>query len=135
MVIKLTIFQIRQVFFGNLEAKSLELFDRIDMVHILKLEDIEILVLAMTGNSHRLDKLILLIKESQLRSFFKALFRKVRHRQDPHLSLQALGIDNFPNVKVIHDFSTVIYSLYFITFKRFSQMDFLAKKPSKSCSC
>ena len=41
MVIKLAILQICQVFFCNLEAKSFEFLDGIDMVHILKLDDIE----------------------------------------------------------------------------------------------
>ena len=68
------------------------------MVHILKLDDIEVLVLAVASNGHRLDELVLLIKESQLCSFFKALFRKVCHRQDPHLTLQTLRIDDFPNI-------------------------------------
>ena len=80
VVVKFTLLQIRQVFLGNLETKTLELFDGIDMVHILKLDDIKVLVLTVTGNGHCLDKLILLIEESQLRSFFKALFRKVCHR-------------------------------------------------------
>ena len=87
MVIKLAILQICQVFFRNLEAKAFEFFDGIDMVHILKLDDIKVLVLAVTSNDYRLDKTILFIKESQLCSFFKALFRKVCHRQDPHLTL------------------------------------------------
>ena len=87
MVIKLAILQICQVFFRNLEAKAFEFFDGIDMVHILKLDDVEVLVLAMTGNGHCLDKTILLIKKSQLSSFFKAFICKVCHRQDPHFSL------------------------------------------------
>ena len=56
MVIKLAILQIRQVFFRNLEDKAFEFLDGIDMVHILKLDDVEILVLAMASNGHRLDK-------------------------------------------------------------------------------
>ena len=79
MVVKLSLLQISQVFFGHFQAKITKFLDVIDMIHALELDDIKVLGLAVAGNFHVHDKLVFLIEKSQFIAFFKTLFRKICH--------------------------------------------------------
>ena len=79
MVVKFSVFQISQVFFGYFQTKVTKFLDVIDMIHTLKLDNIKILGLAVAGNLHVHDKLVFLIEKGQFIAFFKTLFRKICH--------------------------------------------------------
>ncbi len=126
MVIKLAIFQIRQIFFCNLEAKTPILFDGIDMAHILKLDDIEVLVLADWQWS-LFDKTILHQREPTL-LLLKRFFRKSLSQTRPAFPCRPCVL-TISDIKVIHDFSSVIvlFTISFITFKGFFKWTYLLK--------
>ena len=79
MVVKFSIFQVRQIFLSNLQSEITEFLDVIDVVHPLKLDNIKVLNLAMAGNLHIHNKLLLLVKQGKGIAFFKTLFCKIRH--------------------------------------------------------